>query len=705
MAVPLTGKQGEFLGALLLGSPQAALVAMKNDVAGSAIMVAAAGLVLAFLLSWWVAGRVSRPLARLTEGIAEVASGDWDARVEPGAVPEVGKAILAFNTMTRQLTDDRAGQVARERAAAWRQLAGQLAAELKTLLPPLQKAVEGLALAPQHDHETETVALETHEGDDFADDAEPVLESNVSAARSAEAARLQPVSSAMRQTLEMLAACAGKLGEFASLPVPRLEAVNLNDAVRAAIQSFEPRFSAIGRPPITPELFLDDRVGLLRADPILLRRALDNLLLFVLEDMPAGGTFTIHTRRQDDMAHMILAGSGSGLTAPRGPQQGESRAGMPDNAARVSGIGLSLATVQSIVSSHGGRISIESSPLAGTTFYLDWPVHGIAAPSSIPTFPAVLQNEPAVQPPSQPSSQPASHEDAPQNQQEPVASRTAESVQPAAQPSEPPAAEPAIPLAVELAVETAAPQEAKPQEVNVEAQVQVVPEHSAAEQRAEGMSEAPAQAAIELAVEPTAEVTPMPEPMPASRPMPQLESQGQPQDELHTEPQPEIQLAAVSAAEPVDRELAAVIEEVIETPRSMFRNSQHFVRESDYVEESDELESVDFPMATPASEVPGNLFGVPVPDSATAVDASAAPGNVALPAPAPVAPTFTLAEAESRLDHKPGGADAPTNGNHRPAPEPGGAQTSQQSSTKAPQRHGGDDLGRPLTYSPLTYRW
>ena len=50
----------------------------------------------------------------------------------------------------------------------------------------------------------------------------------------------------------------GRFSDFAKMPEPELAPVNLKDLVRGVVKVFEAQFGAVGRPPITPELHLEE---------------------------------------------------------------------------------------------------------------------------------------------------------------------------------------------------------------------------------------------------------------------------------------------------------------------------------------------------------------------------------------------------------------------------------------------------------------
>ena len=84
--------------------------------------------------------------------------------------------------------------------------------------------------------------------------------------------------------------------------------------------------------------------------------------------MPDGGEITLRTQRQGSGVAIEVADTGSGLT----PEESE-RIFTPYYTSKQHGTGLGLAIVQSVVSDHGGRISVKSEPGKGTTFIIELP--------------------------------------------------------------------------------------------------------------------------------------------------------------------------------------------------------------------------------------------------------------------------------------------------------------------------------------------
>ena len=336
-AIPLAGHEAKLLGVLLVGSSRRELASLVRRIRTAGMVAGGIGILLGVLLSYWVTARVTRPVALLAQGAQKVAAGDWSARVDVRSRDEIGELARAFNGMTQQLLEQRDRLVQAERVAAWRELARRLAHELKNPLFPIQITIENMQRAREKAPEQFDEV--------FRESTATLLEE-----------------------LANLKAIVGRFSDFAKMPPPQFETVDLNETLRRAVRLFEAQLNAPGRPPITPEVLCDDNVGSVRADPEQLHGALRNLMLNAIDAMPAGGTLTLRTRRQNGAVLLEISDTGEGLT----PEERE-RLFTPYYTTKQNGTGLGLAIVQSVVSDHGGRISVESERGRGTTFRIELP--------------------------------------------------------------------------------------------------------------------------------------------------------------------------------------------------------------------------------------------------------------------------------------------------------------------------------------------
>jgi two-component system nitrogen regulation sensor histidine kinase NtrY len=341
-AIPLrgAGKDRALLGILLVGNSLRSYVELKRRIRSSALLVGSGGIVLAILLSSWAAARATRPVVELARAAREVTAGNWNTKVEVSGNDEMAELATSFNRMTAELLTQKERLVQAERVAAWRELARRLAHELKNPLFPLQLTVENLVRARDSGPEQFDEV--------FRESATTLL-----------------------SELSNLKGIVGRFSEFSKMPHPQLQAVQVNEVVRGVSQLFQAQLQAPGRAPITCKLELDESLTPIAADPELLHRALSNLLLNAMDAMPQGGAMTLRTRGDDAKAIIEVSDTGSGLT----PEECD-RIFTPYYTSKRHGTGLGLAIVQSVVSDHGGRISVHSEPGHGATFLIELPQNG-----------------------------------------------------------------------------------------------------------------------------------------------------------------------------------------------------------------------------------------------------------------------------------------------------------------------------------------
>lgn len=339
-AIPLrgAGKDHPLLAVLLVGNSRRSYVELKRRILDSALLVGGGGIVLAILLSSWAAARVTRPIEQLATAAREVTAGDWNAQVEvPPGKDEVAQLAESFNRMTAELLGQKERLMQAERVAAWRELARRLAHELKNPLFPLQLTVENLLRARE---------LDAKEFDEIFRESSRTLLAEISNLKS----------------------IIGRFSEFSKMPQPEWQRIEVNETVTAVAQLFQAQLQAPGRAPISCRLELDERGGMIAADQQLLHRALSNLVLNAMDAMPNGGAIVLRTRRDDGKVGIEVADTGSGLT----PEECE-RIFTPYYTSKQHGTGLGLAIVQSVVSDHGGRITVKSELDKGTTFVIELP--------------------------------------------------------------------------------------------------------------------------------------------------------------------------------------------------------------------------------------------------------------------------------------------------------------------------------------------
>ena len=334
-AIPLSGANQQLMGVLLVGSSRRPLIELQRQVASTALLVGGAGILVAVVASLWFAARVTKPVESLAEAARRVALGDLAAKVEVESSDELGELASTFNQMTEDLLQQKERTLQAERVAAWRELARRLAHELKNPLFPLQVTVENLIRAKEK---------------------APEMFEEV----------FQEGTSTLLAEISNLKTIIGRFSEFSKMPQPQRRPTQVNEVVQSVLRVFQAQLQ--GNTKIATRLQLAADLPEMSADPDLLHRALSNLVLNAVDAMPQGGELTIRTQQVDDGIAVSVSDTGSGLT-----EEECQRLFTPYYTTKKHGTGLGLAIVQSVVSDHGGRISVESAKEKGTTFRIELP--------------------------------------------------------------------------------------------------------------------------------------------------------------------------------------------------------------------------------------------------------------------------------------------------------------------------------------------
>jgi two-component system, NtrC family, nitrogen regulation sensor histidine kinase NtrY len=341
-AVPLAGRNGSMEAILMVGATHRARVEMSRNIRNAAFLIGGVVMTLGLVLAAVIARRVTRPVEDLALAADRVAAGDWETAVSVDGNDEIGRLAQAFNHMTHELLAQRERLVQTERVAAWRELARRLAHELKNPLFPLQITVENLLRARQHSpQEFEEVFRES--------------------------------TATLLAEISNLKAIIGRFSDFSKMPAPQLAAVQLNDIVKDVGKLFAAQFQRSAEQRVEAKYELDAELPVIAADPVLLRRAIENLVLNALDAMSQGGTLTFRTVTQGEHVWLDISDSGAGLSA----EECE-RLFTPYYTTKQFGTGLGLAIVQSVVSDHDGRIWVSSKKGQGSTFHIELPIRSKA---------------------------------------------------------------------------------------------------------------------------------------------------------------------------------------------------------------------------------------------------------------------------------------------------------------------------------------
>jgi two-component system nitrogen regulation sensor histidine kinase NtrY len=292
------------------------------------VLAAAAIWAVCLIVLTLVTSRVTRPMEQLTGGLAELASGNLDARLTPRGHDEIGEAMWAFNDTAERLRQGQERLVHVTRLASWQTLARKMAHEVKNSLTPIRLTME------------EILARRGERDERFLEQACQIVVDEVI-------------------TLEKRVRA---FSQFAAEPPVQLAQVDVNSLLEERIS-----FLKNGHPEIKYDTCFEAEVTAI-ADEDLIKGVITNLLENAAEAAGNGGVVLGKTCAVNGKIAIEVHDSGPGLNEnARGslfePTISFKKSGM--------GLGLSIARRSALIS--GGDIELIEGELGGAAFRVTLP--------------------------------------------------------------------------------------------------------------------------------------------------------------------------------------------------------------------------------------------------------------------------------------------------------------------------------------------
>jgi len=285
------------------------------------------------LIAWVVSRNISYPLMLVQQQMAKTTFGKQNEPIHWNRNDEIGELVKQYNLMIDQLAESAEKLAMSEREGAWRDIARQIAHEIKNPLTPMKLSVQHLERA-------------------WNDQSSKLPET------------FKRVTRTLITQIDTLSDLATEFSSFAKMPAPRYEWILVNDLLEELVhlqqESFDGKIS----------YSCQDNCKLW-FDMSYLNRTLTNLIKNACQAIPEDrvGQIDIKVYTQDTNVCFEVKDNGTGISEDK-----KAKIFMPYFSTKVIGMGLGLPIVKSMVESGGGQISFESAEGIGTTFLVQIPL-------------------------------------------------------------------------------------------------------------------------------------------------------------------------------------------------------------------------------------------------------------------------------------------------------------------------------------------
>jgi two-component system, NtrC family, nitrogen regulation sensor histidine kinase NtrY len=290
---------------------------------------------LAIALALIISNYITRPLKLIRDKLGKVKLGQLNEKIEWHREDEIGGLIAEYNRMIDALAQS-ADMLARsERESAWREMAKQVAHEIKNPLTPIKLSVQHLQKS----------------WDEHAPDWDD---------------RLKKFTNTLIQQIDTLASIASEFSDFAKMPQTKNIEVELISIIQSAIILFK------NTPGIIITFDAPDYPCYAWADEKQLLRVFNNLFRNAVQSIPHAqeGKINVRIGIQKSEYVISIADNGKGIAIKE-----QDKIFVPNFTTKSGGSGLGLSIVHNIVKQAGGQIWFDSKENKGTTFYVSFPAH------------------------------------------------------------------------------------------------------------------------------------------------------------------------------------------------------------------------------------------------------------------------------------------------------------------------------------------
>lgn len=284
---------------------------------------------LIIVISTLLANQISSPIRKLTVATKSVASGDLGLKIEQKSRGEVQQLVDEFNLMVEEIKKNQIELAEIERESAWKEMAKQVAHEIKNPLTPMKLSVQQL------------IAAHSDKSQKFNEIFEKVTRTLIN-------------------QIETLKNIASEFSSFARMPGMKMETIKLRSIIDDAVDLFIEEHVKIS-------LDLPEDITEIKGDVQQLRRALINL---VRNSIQANATEIIFKlTRRDKKLVLDVIDNGSGI-----PKEIVDKIFNPNFTTKELGMGVGLTLAKRLMENLEGKIFVKNTSSSGTTITLEFPI-------------------------------------------------------------------------------------------------------------------------------------------------------------------------------------------------------------------------------------------------------------------------------------------------------------------------------------------
>lgn len=284
-----------------------------------------------------LASSITKPLTLIAEKIKNIRLLE---RNEPlywqNKEDEIGQLVNRYNQMIRQITESTVQLAQSQKEVAWREMAKQVAHEIKNPLTPMKLSLQLLQRASKSSSPEEFKAM------------------------------AQRLSISLLEQIDGLADIATAFSNFARMPEAQNENLNLNELVASTFELFRNDAAELDM-----HLEICFEICQIYADKTQIIRVLNNLIKNAIQAIPENqkGKITVALTTQNQNAIIQVTDNGHGI-----PPEKKANIFVPNFTTKSSGMGLGLAMSKNIIEAASGTLSFQSNPNVQTTFTISLPL-------------------------------------------------------------------------------------------------------------------------------------------------------------------------------------------------------------------------------------------------------------------------------------------------------------------------------------------